>query len=115
LVAQQPDITLAELQLRLAKAEIKVRQSSIFRFLRHAKMTFKKRLHAEQDRSDVAADRRALQTRQPRLDPKKLVFVDETSVASNITRLYGRAPRGKRSEGAARQLENYHLHRYAAP
>jgi transposase len=96
LVAQQPDITLAELQLRLAKAEIKVRQSSIFRFLRHAKMTFKKRLHAEQDRSDVAADRRALQRRQPRLDPKKLVFIDETSVASNITRLYGRAPRGKR-------------------
>ena len=35
LVAQQPDITLAELQLRLAKAKIKVRQSSIFRFLRH--------------------------------------------------------------------------------
>jgi hypothetical protein len=46
-------------------------------------MTFKKRLHAEQ-------------RRQPRLDPKKLVFIDETSVASNITRLYGRAPRGKR-------------------
>ena len=59
-------------------------------------MTFKKRLHAEQNRSDVAADRRALQRRQPRLDPKKLVFIDETSVASNITRLYGRAPRGKR-------------------
>jgi transposase len=62
LVAQQPDITLAELQLRLAKAKIKVGQSSIFRFLRHAKMTFKKSLHAaEQDRPDVAADRRALQ------------------------------------------------------
>src|ERR1700730_17765553 len=50
----QPDITLAELQLRLAKAEIKVRQSSIFRFLRHAKMTFKIRRAAEQDRSEVA-------------------------------------------------------------
>jgi transposase len=33
---------------------------------------------------------------QPRLDPKRLVFIDETSVASNITRLYGRAPRGER-------------------
>jgi transposase len=43
LVAQQPDITLAELQLRLAKAKVKVAQSSIFRFLRYAKMTFKKK------------------------------------------------------------------------
>ena len=34
--------------------------------------------------------------RQPRLDPKRLVFIDETSVASTITRLYGRAPRGER-------------------
>jgi hypothetical protein len=37
-----------------------------------------------------------LRRRQPRLDPKRLVFIDETSVASNITRLYGRAPRGAR-------------------
>jgi transposase len=37
-----------------------------------------------------------LRRRQPRLDPKRLVFIDETSVASNITRLYGRAPRGER-------------------
>jgi transposase len=37
-----------------------------------------------------------LHRRQPRLDPKRLVFIDETSVASNITRLYGRAPRGER-------------------
>lgn len=51
---------------------------------------------AEQDRPDVAADRKALQRRQPRLDPKRLVFIDETSVSTNITRLYGRAPRGRR-------------------
>jgi transposase len=37
-----------------------------------------------------------LRRRQPRLDPKRLVFIDETSVATNITRLYGRAPRGER-------------------
>jgi transposase len=43
LVAQQPDITLSELQVRLAKAKVKVAQSSIFRFLRHVKMTFKKK------------------------------------------------------------------------
>jgi transposase len=30
------------------------------------------------------------------LDPKKLVFLDETSAKTNMTRLYGRAPVGKR-------------------
>ena len=37
-----------------------------------------------------------MQRRQPRLDAKRLVFIDETAVCSNITRLYGRAPRGAR-------------------
>ena len=31
-----------------------------------------------------------------RLDPKRLVFIDETSVSTTITRLYGRAPQGER-------------------
>ena len=51
---------------------------------------------AEQDRPDVAAARKALQKQQPRLDPKRLVFIDETSVSTTITRLYGRAPQGER-------------------
>jgi transposase len=37
-----------------------------------------------------------LRKRQPRLDPKRLIFLDETAVSSNITRLYGRAPQGER-------------------
>jgi len=44
----------------------------------------------------VAAARRALQRRQTKLDPRKLVFIDETSVSTTITRLYGRAPQGER-------------------
>src|SRR5215472_10240780 len=51
---------------------------------------------AEQDRPDVAAARRALRRHQTILDPRKLVFLDETSVSTTITRLYGRAPRGQR-------------------
>jgi transposase len=54
----QPDITLAELQARLAKQRLAVSQTSIFRFVRHLGFTFKKSLHtAEQDRPDVAAAR----------------------------------------------------------
>jgi len=30
------------------------------------------------------------------LNPKKPVFLDETSAKTNMTRLYGRAPKGKR-------------------
>jgi transposase len=44
----------------------------------------------------VAAAREALRKRQPRLDPKRLVFIDETAVSNTITRLYGRAPEGER-------------------
>ena len=43
LLAQQPDITLAELKAILAKRRVKVGQTSIFRFLRHLKLTFKKK------------------------------------------------------------------------
>ena len=43
LLAQQPDITLAELKAILAKRKVAVGQTSIFRFLRHLKLTFKKK------------------------------------------------------------------------
>jgi hypothetical protein len=55
-------------------------------------------LHAaEQDRPDVAAARKALRREQLTLDPKQLVFIDETAAITKMTtRLYGRAPQGKR-------------------
>ena len=43
LVAQQPDITLAELEAVLAKKKVTVGQSSISRFLHHLKLRFKKK------------------------------------------------------------------------
>ena len=33
---------------------------------------------------------------QPGLDPRRLVFIDETAVTTKMTRLYGRAPLGVR-------------------
>ncbi len=41
--------------------------------------------------------------RQPRmrLEPHRLVFIDETSTTTKLTRLRGRAPRGSRLPGAA--------------
>src|SRR5882762_4131525 len=43
LVAEQPDSTLAELQVRLAKEKVNVSQSGISRFLHHINLTFKKK------------------------------------------------------------------------
>jgi putative transposase len=42
-VVAQPDITLAELQSRLARQKVSISQTSIFRFLRHLDFTFKKK------------------------------------------------------------------------
>jgi transposase len=41
-LTRQPDLTLLEIQARLAKAKVKVAASSVFRFLRHVGLTFKK-------------------------------------------------------------------------
>jgi transposase len=55
----------------------------------------KKNLFAtEQDRPDVARRRQRWKIHQGRLDPARLVFIDETWAKTNMTRLRGWAPRG---------------------
>jgi transposase len=57
----------------------------------------KKTLFAtEQDRPDVARKRVRWKTHQGRLDPARLVFIDETWAKTNMTRVRGWAPRGQR-------------------
>jgi transposase len=54
-------------------------------------------LHAsEQEREDVQVARNEWQKNQATLDVTKLVFLDETWVATNMTRSYGRSARGER-------------------
>jgi transposase len=55
---------------------------------------------AEQTRDDVAQARAAWQAAAPQLAAADLVFVDECGIATNMTRLYGRAARGQRAAGA---------------
>ena len=50
----------------------------------------------EQDRPDVARKRQRWKTYQPRLDPARLVFIDETWAKTNMTPLCGWAPRGRK-------------------
>jgi transposase len=59
-------------------------------------------LHAaEQDRPDVAEAREEWRASQPDLNPEHLVFIDETGAKTNMVRLYGRAPRGRRLKASA--------------
>lgn len=55
---------------------------------------------AEQDRPDVAAQREQWRAGQATLDVEKLVFVNETWASTNMSRRYGRAPRGERLIGS---------------
>ena len=50
----------------------------------------------QQDRPDVARRRRQWQQHQNKVDPKRLVFIDETWMKTNMTRTHGRCPRGQR-------------------
>src|SRR4051795_1093137 len=68
---------------------------------RHAAQTRpdakKKTLHAaEQERPDVAAARAAWRQNQAGLRPGRLIFLDETSVKTNMVRTHGWAPIGER-------------------
>ena len=51
---------------------------------------------SEHDRPDIAAARAHWVATTPTLDPTRLVFLDETGVATNLLRRYGRGPRGQR-------------------
>jgi transposase len=51
---------------------------------------------AEQDRPDVKRARTLWRRQQPTWDATHLVFIDETSLNTKLTRLYGRSPRGER-------------------
>ena len=54
-------------------------------------------MHAsEQDRPWIARRREQWRKYQNRLDPKRLVFIDETWAKTNMTRTHGRCPKGQR-------------------
>jgi hypothetical protein len=74
--------------------------AALSRWLVRAGYRFKKTLRvSEQDRPDVKQAREESATaRQPkmRLEPHRLVFIDETATTTKMTRLRGRCPKGQR-------------------
>jgi transposase len=100
LARERPDATLEELAARVG---VPCGRMAIFRTLRKLKITRKvKSLHAsERDTPRVRRKRRAFRKAIDGLDPRRLVFVDETGAHTAMTRTYGRAPRGRRVQGSA--------------
>jgi transposase-like protein len=97
--AEKSDVTLQELCDRIRSEKGRQRrhlddEPVLPPDRRHAQ---KKTLVArEQDRADISRHRTGWRTYQRRIDPARLVFIDETWAKTNMTRLYGWAPRGKR-------------------
>jgi len=88
------------LSWRCTSAEYRGAARRCFVFWCATASLLKKVLHAsEQERADVARARRRWIREQRLLDSTHLVFIDETSVNTNMTRPYGRAARGERVVG----------------
>ena len=97
--AEKPDITPQALCDRLlAERGGKADTSMMSRFLRREGVTLKKKtlIAREQDRADISRHRARWRNYQKRIAPSRRVFIDETWAKTNMTRLYGWAPRGER-------------------
>src|SRR3984893_7748562 len=95
--AAAPDLPLHDIRRELAARNVRVGYGTIWRFFAKEKITFKKIVcAAEQQRPDVAARRKRWQEDQEQLDPKRLVFIDETWAKTNMAPAHGRCRRGQR-------------------
>lgn len=100
LVRENPDATLADHKLSLG---ISGSITIVWRALKKLGITVKKKSpHAtERDSPEVQKKRRSFRREIKPIEPRRLVFVDETGVTTAMTPTYGRAPRGERVEASA--------------
>jgi len=99
LVQKQNDATLNQLK---QQGGFSCSLTIIWHTLRCLGLTYKeKTLHAaERSRADVQEKRRRFRRKVRRIEPKRLVFVEETGVNTAMTPTYAWAPRGERALGS---------------
>jgi transposase len=95
LVQKQPDATLEELRQRLG---VSCSLMTISRALCKLGLPRKKKIPRaqDQDRPDVQQQRLEFCAKLAGVDPRRLVFVDESGANTAMTRTHGRAPVGQR-------------------
>jgi transposase len=100
LIREKPDATLEQLRQR---GGFRCSLTTLWRALRRLGLTRKKKtLHAdERGRPDVQKKRRSFRREVKRIEPERLVFVDETGVTTAMTPAYAWAPRGERADSSA--------------
>jgi transposase len=99
LIRKKPDATLEELRQSLG---VDCSTMAIVRALKKLKITRKKKvLHAqERDSPEGQQTRRDFLEEIAGIDPRRLIFVDESGANTSMTRTHGRAPVGERVHGA---------------
>src|SRR5262249_1342885 len=91
------DFTLRGPVAELAGRGLKVDYHTVWDFVHAEGLSFKKTVLAgEQARQDIARRRAQWHRYQRRIDPDRLVFIDETWTKTNMAPLRGWAPRGER-------------------
>jgi transposase len=100
LVEETPDATLEALKQKLG---ISGSRMIICRALQKLGLPRKKKSPhaAERDTPEVQEERREFAEDVESIEPRRLVFVDETGVTTAMTPAYGRAPKGERVEASA--------------
>jgi transposase len=100
LIGEQPDATLEQLR-QLGGFTCSL--TTLWRELRRRDLTRKKKtLHADQrDRPDVKTKRRSFRRKVKKIEPERLVFVDETGVTTAMTPASAWAARGERAYASA--------------
>ena len=95
-IADQPDITLEEI---IEKLDLPICISALSRIINNKlNITYKKKTLCaqEQKNEEILEERDEWMDDQEFMDGSKLVFLDECSVNTGMTRTYGRAEKGER-------------------
>ena len=98
-----PAVTLAGLQDWLGVRGVAASVASIWRFLKSCNITRKKLTPVADERDRPDAEHRRVQWKglQGQADPRKLVFINETRMKTNMSPKHGWGLRGRRAHGTA--------------
>jgi transposase len=96
-IERKPDATLSELSELREHFGKECSLPALHKIIRKMALVLKKTLRAsEQEREDIANSRDEWRKFQGAVDAHRLVFLDESGLKTNMTRLYGRARNGNR-------------------